>query len=101
MKVIVVYAHPGTDGFSSTMLERVKADLEERGIEHEIWDLYKIGYDPVLKKEEVYTAGNRKVSDENLKFQEKIGEASKLIFIYPVWWGGMPAILKGFIDRVF
>ncbi len=101
MKTIVVYAHPGTDGFSSAMLERVKADLEERGIEHEIWDLYEMGYDSVLKKEEVYTAGNRKVSDENLKFQEKIGEASKLIFIYPVWWGGMPAILKGFIDRVF
>ncbi len=101
MSTIIVYAHPGTEGFNSRFLHSVKNFLETKGEEYEIWDLYKMGYDPVLKKEELYTAGNKQISEENSRLQKKIKQASGIIFIYPVWWGGMPAILKGFIDRVF
>ena len=91
MKTIVIYAHPETDGFSSTMLEKVEFLLKERDLDYEVWDLYKMNYSPVLKKEELYTAGNRYISPENLNFQEKIKQAKNVVFIYPVWWGGMPA----------
>lgn len=101
MKVIIIYAHPEVEGFNSEILKKVKAVLDSKNHDYEVWDLYGMNYDPVLKEEELYTAGNRKVSEENLKFQKKIKEASKVVFIYPIWWGGMPAILKGFMDRVF
>jgi len=64
-------------------------------------DLYKTNYNPVLSQDELYTKGNKYISPENLEFQRLIKERDKLIFIYPIWWGSMPAILKGFLDRVF
>ena len=99
--ILVVYAHPGTEGFNSRILDRVTNTLKSKQREYEVLDLYESGYDPVLKQEELYTAGNKKVSPRNSEFQNRIEQASGMIFIYPIWWGGMPAILKGFIDRVF
>jgi NAD(P)H dehydrogenase (quinone) len=99
--VLIIYAHPDAEGFNSRILGEVENILKARGREYEVLNLYEINYDPVLKEEELYTAGNRGVSEENRAFQKKIGRSSEIIFIYPVWWGGMPAILKGFMDRVF
>lgn len=100
MENLIIYAHPKTKGHNTFTLEKVKKELEIRGRDYEAIDLYAENYEPVLKEEEHYTSGNRKVSKENKKYQNKIKEASNLIFIYPVWWGSMPAILKGFLDRV-
>ena len=75
--------------------------LEKNKADWEIIDLYALNYDPVLKDSELYSAGRREVSPENLGFQEKIKAADRLLFIYPTWWQNMPAILKGFLDRVF
>lgn len=99
--ILVIYAHPKAEGFNSRVLKEVKKTFELKGEEYEILDLYEMNYNPVLKKEELYTAGNRSVSDQNIEIQRKIQMASGLVFIYPIWWGGMPAILKGFMDRVF
>ena len=101
MKILVIYAHPAVRGFNSFILENVKLQLEERKIDFEVLDLYKMKYNPILKSEELYSAGNKKVSNKNKEIQKKIKKADKLIFIYPVWWSGLPAILKGFIDRIF
>jgi NAD(P)H dehydrogenase (quinone) len=101
MKFLIVYAHPESKGFSSAFLEQAQKILKEKSQDFEVLDLYKIGYDPVLKLDELYTAGNKNVSLQNQNFQQKIKNADRLIFIYPVWWGNMPAILKGFMDRVF
>lgn len=101
MKTLIIYAHPLTKGHCPTILEEIKSNLSSKNIDYEVIDLYKIKYNPILEDEEHYTAGNRKVSKQNLKFQDKIKESDKLIFIYPVWWNSTPAILKGFIDRVF
>jgi len=99
--ILIIYAHPGTKGFNSRTLEEVQKLLESQGKEYEVLDLYRMDYDPVLKREELYTAGNKQIAEENLEFQKKITQASGMIFVYPVWWGGMPAILKGFMERVF
>jgi NAD(P)H dehydrogenase (quinone) len=50
-------------------------------------------FNPVLDLEEI--------GDDIKKIQKDITESNKLIFIYPIWWGTMPAVLKGFCDRVF
>lgn len=100
MKTLIIYAHPETDGHCTETLRQVESQMKEKNKEYEIIDLYKIGYNPVLQKEELYTAGNRNISEQNLEFQQKIKNSNNLIFIYPVWWGTMPAILKGLFDRI-
>lgn len=101
MKTLIVFAHPGPARHNHQVLEDVKNWHEERKLEYEILDLYAMKYDPILKTEELYTHGNRTVSKQNKEIQKKISETNKLVFIYPVWWNNMPAILKGFFDRVF
>ncbi|MBI2140405.1 NAD(P)H-dependent oxidoreductase [Candidatus Woesearchaeota archaeon] len=100
-KLIIIYAHPDVEGHAPEFLKEVKKHLEENSITHPLIDLYGIGYDPVLRDNELYTSGRREISSQNRKFQQMIAKADKLVFIYPVWWSTMPAILKGFIDRVF
>jgi len=101
MTIQIIYAHPQSKGHSSTYLEKVKQNLDIKKIKYEVIDLYKLKYDAILSDAELYSAGHKQISDQNLMFQNKIKESTGLIFIYPVWWGTMPAILKGFIDRVF
>ncbi|MBI2134661.1 NAD(P)H-dependent oxidoreductase [Candidatus Woesearchaeota archaeon] len=101
MKTLIIYAHPETKGHCPLILKEMESLHKKEKIPYEVIDLYKIKYDPVLKASEHYTAGNRAVSGQNKIFQEKIRAADRLIFIHPVWWGSYPAVLKGFIDRVF
>ena len=101
-KLLIIYAHPNHDGSNGFFLKTILEKLEKKGFsDYEVIDLYKINYDPILKSSEVYSMGNKEVSQENLAFQAKIKKSEKLLFIYPTWWQNMPAILKGFIDRVF
>mgnify|MGYP001596856675 CR=1 FL=1 len=100
MKILIIYAHPATTGHCSAILKEVQATLNSKNIEYEIIDLYKIKYDPILHENEHYTAGNFHITKQNREMQEKIKQTDKFIFIYPVWWNTMPAVLKGFFDRV-
>jgi NAD(P)H dehydrogenase (quinone) len=100
MKILIVYAHPKTVGFCSAILDRILSELKNANILSEVIDLYSINYDPILKSKEHYTSGNKEVSSQNKDFQQKISDCDRLIIIYPVWWNGPPAILKGFFDRV-
>lgn len=100
-KYIIIYANPRHDGHGGYLLDQVEKRFQESGADFETIDLYRIGYDPVLKETELYSAGNRHIDAQNLMFQEKIKAASSLLFIYPTWWQSPPAMLKGFIDRVF
>ncbi|OVE74612.1 hypothetical protein BVX95_01845 [archaeon D22] len=100
MGKLIIYAHPGTKAHCPIILDEVKKTLTDSKEEFKVLDLYKLSYNPVLRYEEHYTAGQRDITPENKKYQELIKE-NDLIIIYPIWWGSMPAILKGFIDRVF
>jgi NAD(P)H dehydrogenase (quinone) len=100
MKALIVYAHPKTKGHNTVVLGEVEKSLKRKRVAYEVLDLYKMKYDPVMHEREHYTAGNYSVSAENRKIQKRIKQSDKLIFIYPIWWYSMPAILKGFFDRV-
>ncbi len=100
MKTLIIYSHPQTLGFCSCILKNVERNLKDKNIEYEIIDLYKINYDAILRENEHYTSGNKKISELNKKIQQKIIETNRLIFIFPIWWGNMPAILKGFFDKI-
>jgi NAD(P)H dehydrogenase (quinone) len=96
MKTLIIYAHPETKSHCSVILEEVQKRLDH----FEVLDLYKIGYNPILGESELYTSGNSDVDKQTKIIQEKIKQADHLVFIYPVWWGTMPAILKGFFEKV-
>ncbi len=98
--MLIIYAHPNKLGHCGLILSEVKKGLEEKKVPFEVLDLYEMGYDPVMRPEEHYTSGNSEVSEENQKIQEMIKNEDRFIFIYPTWWNGPPAILKGFLDRV-
>jgi len=100
MAYLIVYAHPNTCCFCPKILEVVKRRLNQTKQSYELIDLYALKFNPVLPEKEHYTAGNHKIGADVKKFQEQIKIADHLIFIYPIWWGSMPAILKGWFDRV-
>ncbi len=101
MKTLVIYAHPDHESHAKYTLELVEQKLKSKNIEYETIDLYKIGYNPVMSEKELYGSREERLDDQTKSFQQKITESNLLIFIYPVWWNTMPAIMKGFIDRVF
>lgn len=102
MNNLIIYAHPKTKGFCPYILSELTKELEAKKVKYEVLDLYKMKYDPILLEKELYTAGadHKNISKVNLKIQSQIKKAKNLFFIFPVWWNSVPAILKGFFDKV-
>ena len=99
MKYVIVYAHPHPRSFNRAILERVEGILGDGGKDYEVRDLYALKFNPVLDASELASDG--KAPRDVEREQRSIGAADVVVFIYPIWWWGMPAILKGYIDRVF
>ena len=102
MRALVVYCHPRAGSFTKAGCDLVVEKLEAAGAEIRVSDLYAEGFDPVLSAEdhegyEICPDNCVRVSKdvENLRW------CDTLIFVYPTWWYGLPAILKGWLDRVF
>ncbi|KAA6447805.1 NAD(P)H-dependent oxidoreductase [Bacillus swezeyi] len=101
MQTAVIYAHPNPNSFNGAILNQVVKALEDGKKSYTVIDLYKERFDPVLIFNEQKRRSEMKNDPETAEYRNIIKSADHLIFIYPLWWGGMPAILKGFIDRVF
>jgi NAD(P)H dehydrogenase (quinone) len=101
MKVLVVYAHPNPQSFNHAILESFTKGLTETRHTYEVIDLYAIKFNPCLSGEDFVKLMEGKVSDDLKAHQEKVSQAEGIVFIHPIWWVGPPAILKGWIDRVF
>jgi NAD(P)H dehydrogenase (quinone) len=101
MRILIIYSNHHGDNFNYRLVERLKSTITQSGDELVVRDLYKMNFDPVLRTRdfEMISAGNP--PEDIRKEQELIKWADILLFIYPIWWGGMPAIVKGYIDRVF
>lgn len=101
MKVLVVYAHPNPQSFNHAILKSFTGGLSEAGHTYEVVDLYAINFNPCLSVEDFAKLMEGKTADDVRAQQEKVSQADALIFIHPIWWSGPPAMLKGWIDRVF
>lgn len=101
MKYLIIYAHPNETSLNNHLLNNVIASLQKGQQEIAIRDLYKIGFNPVLSAVDMEGQRMGKVDATVQREQEYISWADHLVFIYPIWWTGMPAIMKGYIDRVF
>ena len=102
MRVLVVYCHPVPESFCAAVRDTVMDALAEAGHETRLLDLYAIGFEPVMGCEE------RRVYNDMCRDQHPLPEhaahlawAEGIVFVYPTWWYGLPAMLKGWLDRVW
>lgn len=100
MKQVIIYAHPSTNSFSYKLKDAIQANASERGWQSTVRDLYEMKFDPVLWPSELELLSKGETSDIIKGEQKLISEADIISVIYPLWWAGFPAILKGYIDRV-
>ena len=101
MKYLIVYAHPDSKSFNHAILETISEELKKKKKEFKVRDLYKIGFNPLLSTKDLSEIQNGAVPQDIKREQNYISKAVTIIFVFPIWWSAMPAMLKGYIDRVF
>ncbi|RZJ56052.1 MAG: flavodoxin family protein [Flavobacterium sp.] len=101
MKNLIIYAHPNSGSLNHFFKQTILESLEESGEEVVVRDLYEINFNPVFSLNDMNGQRMGKVAEEIQTEQDFITWADRIIFVYPIWWTGMPAIMKGYIDRVF
>lgn len=101
MNHLIIFAHPKHESFNNAILDRVVAALEAKGDQVVVRDLYALGFNPVLTSKDMDALRQGNVAQDVAREQAFITQADTIIFIHPLWWTGLPAILKGYVDRVF
>jgi len=102
MRVLIVHSHPDSDSYNASLRRTAEAALVRGGHEVRVIDLYAEGFQPTLTRE-----GWRAYEDETRNadgIEDHVAAlrwAEGLIFVYPTWWYGLPAMLKGWLDRVW
>ena len=97
-KILIINGHPDKESFCFALAESYKKGADTNGDQCQLVHLIDLKFNPIL------TYGYRLVSElepDLLKIQQDILQADHLVFVYPNWWATFPALLKGFIDRVF
>jgi len=100
-KVYLIVAQPNKTSLSHASFESIKKGLETAGHEVKTLDLYAENFNPVLIFDDNKRRRDLQYDTEMQVYREAVLWADHLIFVFPIWWSGMPAILKGFIERVF
>lgn len=100
MKVLIIFASPAEKSFITAIADTVANSLQSADVDIVVRDLYRINFDPVLSQEELRDTYNNQISNQVSQEQNYIQNADICIWLYPLWWGGMPAIMRGYIDRV-
>jgi NAD(P)H dehydrogenase (quinone) len=102
MRFLVIHAHPVPDSFNAALHRRVVESLSAASHAVDDCDLYAEGFQPVLTEAE--RRAYHDVGQNGRGVEEHIARlraCEGLVFVFPTWWYGMPAILKGYIDRVW
>lgn len=101
MKHLVLIAHQNPHSFTHAIAHVVQQTLGAQGHEVVVRDLYAQGFDPVLSAVDAAALRSGQTPDDIRAEQTHLTWADAVTVIHPVWWTGLPAILKGYIDRVF
>jgi len=99
MNVSVILAHPDPRSFNHAIAQRALSTLKKNGHAVYFHDLYAEQFDPFLPTHEIPKDGS--VSPEVRTHCQELAAADGIIIIHPNWWGQPPAVLKGWVDRVF
>ncbi|GMA28495.1 NAD(P)H-dependent oxidoreductase [Arenivirga flava] len=102
MSTLIVTAHPSADSLTAHAVRRLREQLEERGERVEVADLAAEGFDPRWTAADHAGYAARSRDDAGvLAEQARVDRHEHLVLAFPVYWWSMPALLKGWIDRVF
>lgn len=99
LQAAIFVSHPNHESLVTAGCREIGRHLQGLGADVAAFDLYQDGFDPTMSLEEI----RRRASFDTLvlRYQKAIEDCSLLVFGHPDWWEGVPAILKGFVDRVF
>lgn len=101
MNTLIVYANYKNHSLNFAIKDILAETLHKNGHEVVVRDLYNIRFNPVLTKADLESIDKNIYPVDIMEEQRYIQRADMLFFVYPIWWSGMPAILKGYIERVF
>ncbi|MEW9922229.1 NAD(P)H oxidoreductase [Marimonas sp. MJW-29] len=103
MNVLVVFDHPRRKSLSGAVLDQFVAGLRESGHTPEIADLHAERFDPRMPVEDEpnLSGGTQSYTDAVQYEQARVERNDAVAFIFPVWWWSVPAMTKGWIDRVW
>lgn len=97
-RILVILGHSSEDSFCGALAQSYAKGAEASGNEVRSISLGKLRFDPILHD------GYAKIQElepDLVVAQEVIAWAQHIVFVYPIWWGSIPALLKGFFDRIF
>ncbi|AUI66566.1 MULTISPECIES: NAD(P)H-dependent oxidoreductase [Glaesserella] len=98
MTHLIIYAHPNPNSFNHAILEEV---IKASGDHHVIVrDLYQLNFNPILEWQEFRNTIQHQYAEDIAEEHRYFQQAEVITLIYPLWWMGFPAILKGYLDRV-
>jgi NAD(P)H dehydrogenase (quinone) len=100
---LVVVAHHRSDSLTAAVAERAAKRLAAAGYRVDVLDLHAEGFDPrnSLADEPDYTNRDKVYSDEVHRHIRRVHAADVIVPVFPVWWFGLPALMKGWVDRVW
>jgi NAD(P)H dehydrogenase (quinone) len=101
MRHAVILAHPRRSSFCGAVARTCARTLKDLGHSVVTRDLYGIGFDPCLRAEELPTTRGHAPRPDVVAERTKLARTDSFIFVYPFWFNAPPAILKGYVDRVF
>ncbi len=99
-KHAVILCHPEVTSFNMAVAKAYCEEVEACGHETVLRDLYRMGFDPVLKSSEQPTAANFAISPDVAAELDILMDATLIVLVYPIWFGTPPAMLKGYVERV-
>ncbi|MCW3848183.1 NAD(P)H-dependent oxidoreductase [Sphingomonas sp. LB-2] len=98
---LVILGHPDPASFCGSVARTYCATAREFGQEATLRDLYALGFDPALKRDEIPREGvDSQTAGELAEDLELVRQADVIVLVYPIWFGMPPAIIKGYVDRV-
>src|SRR6188472_1900059 len=100
-RALVVYSHPDDGSFVRAVRDRVTTALRSQGAEVRVDDLYADGFDPAFTESDRRRHLEPGADPSLQRYVDDLLWCDTLVFVYPTWWSGQPAMLKGWIDRVW
>lgn len=101
MKIAVVLAHPDPTSFNASLAKVCVSELRALGHDPLLRDLYWMDFDPRLKRGEIAKDAGYAAARDVVEERRRLSDMDAFVFVYPFWFNAPPAILKGYVDRVF
>ncbi len=99
MKILIVLGHPDSNSLNHAIAHAIRDDLQNLGHDVMFHDLYEEGFPPLLSAGEIPESG--KIEPVVKVHCDELSSADGIVIVHPNWWGQPPAILKGWVDKVF